>query len=156
MAYKSGKVETITLKEERDGKYGKFAGYGMKIGEEWFNSIANTVKSLGRVAVVDKNYNEIKEGMEVEFMYTVNEKGYKDIDRKTLLITASGSAVKPEPPAEQPASPSEDLVKQERELVNKFCDGLAALVAAYKFKGKEKPSPDQIDRVSDFIKKIFK
>lgn len=105
MGYKKGVVEGINLKQEREGQYGKFAGYGMKIGDEWFNGIANTVKSLGRVAVVDKNYNEITKGMEVEFMFNTNDKGFHDIDKKTLLIAASGSAA-PQP-TEQPQTPVE-------------------------------------------------
>ena len=166
MSYTKGVVDGISMKDEREGQYGKFAGYGIKIGEQWFNGVANHVKSLNRVAVVDKNYNEIKQGMEIEFMHEKNDKGYENIDKKTLLITSSGGAsAAPQstntPQQAQTPTPQEKVavsgyMTDINEAINDVVDAVAKLIAAYKFYGKEMPSQDLINRAANHIKQLRK
>jgi len=103
MSYKKGVVEFISLKEVKEGQYGKFAPYSLKIGEEWFSGLANEDKYKKVVVVKDSNHNEVLQGMEVEFMYDVNDK-YNNIDKKTLKVLASGSAV--QQPVQSPVQPT--------------------------------------------------
>ncbi len=153
-----GKVQQINVKEPRDGQYGKWANYGIKINDAWYNGALNEDKQTGALTLKDKNFNEVKVDMEVEFLLE-EKNGYKNITSKSMFILSSGGTGTPQPtqqPTETkkvPSAVSDD--PSEDELISKFCDGLAALVAAFKFKGKEKPSSDQIARLAGYIKKMF-
>jgi len=136
MGYKKGVVDGINLKQEREGQYGKFAGYGIKIGDEWFNGVASTVKSLGRVAVIDKNYNEIKQGMEIEFMYSTNDKGFNDIDKKTLLALSAGGTSQPlqsnnVPQVAQSITTVGNVAKNDSDAIVRSNCLVAAMIKAY-------------------------
>lgn len=169
MGYIKGVVTKVYVGEPQEPKqegWAKSAKFGLQIDGKWWNSYTNQDKQSGAFPVKDKDYAIITDGCEVEFMTTTNEKDgktYENMDKKTLKVTVATSQ-----PAQQPNAPQvaqqptqqEKVAKTlpdefEEALIKKFCDGLAALVAAYKFKGREKPEQSQIDRVSDYIKKMF-
>jgi hypothetical protein len=91
-----GIVEAVNVKEPREGKHGKFAGYGLKVNGEWHNGLCN--ERNGEVWPVDQNGNKFKEGQEVELLLE-EKNGYKNIVTKTSKIIASGSSAQQASPA---------------------------------------------------------
>jgi hypothetical protein len=81
-----GKIEQIAVKEPQEGKFSKWAGYGVKVGGAWHNGMCNEDKKTHEVWPVDKNYKKLKEGQEVEFLVEKNDKGYETINKKTVEI----------------------------------------------------------------------
>lgn len=81
MEIAKGKVEAISFKDPKDGKYGRWAGFGLKIAGTWYNGIANEVN--GSFNVLDKDKNVIKEGDEVEFVYEMKN-NYPNINQKNF------------------------------------------------------------------------
>ena len=85
MSYTKGTVEGIALKEVKEGKFGKFANFGLNVNGEWYNGVANEDKKTGTVIVKDSAYVEVKKGQEVEFMWAESQYG-KEIDKKTFKV----------------------------------------------------------------------
>lgn len=159
MSYKKGAIEVLSIKEAKKGQYGLSAPCGIKIGEDWFNIWANEDKDTNRVMVKDKSYVEVLRGMEIEFMYETNEKGYHDIDKKTLKIISSGSAVPP-PVTQQPTEQEKVAEKahnttQDESLIMNVFRGMASMMAIIKF--KDKPMPDGMDdKIERMAKRYYK
>jgi hypothetical protein len=102
MSYKKGIVQGVVVREPKEGKFGKFSNYALKIDDVYYNSIAS--EHNGEIKVQDSTYALIKEGCEVEFMYSTNDKGYHDIDKKTLKVTGG---------RQEPTKPVSDTAKQQ-------------------------------------------
>ena len=147
------------------GTYGETAPCMVTINEEVYSCFVKPYNGHCKLQVKKgESYVDIKEGMHVVFDATSNTKEDKTYwNFKSSGITILATEATPQPP--QPTNsvaPSSNTTQQQKEpvsddkeLTDKFCDGLAAFIAAYKFKGKEKPSEDKIERVSNYIKKIF-
>jgi len=97
MSYKKGVVQSIVMREAKEGKFGKFANYALKIDDVYYNSIAS--EHNGKIEIKDAAYALISEGTEVEFMFSVNDKGYNDIDKKTLKVIGGQPKSAPAPQA---------------------------------------------------------
>ena len=154
MSYTKGTVDFVKVEVKTSTKGNEYGSASVKIGEQWFNAFAK--KTDTGYKLLDKNKNEVLKGMEIEFMYETNDKGYHSIDTKTLLaLMASPQPSQPNNTAHQaPSTTPQEKVAKKADM-DGFCDGLAMMIAAYKFQGKQMPAQDQIDRVADYIKKLF-
>ena len=54
-----GTVQQIAVKEAREGQYGKWANYGIKINDAWHNGALNEDKQTGALTLKDKDFNEV-------------------------------------------------------------------------------------------------
>lgn len=84
-----GTIQKISVKEPKDGQFGKFAGYGVQVNGEWYNGLAN--EKNGEVWPVDKNGNKMKEGQEIELLLE-EKNGYKNIVTKSTMIISGGQS----------------------------------------------------------------
>ena len=152
-----GIVEAISVKEPRDGEHGKWAGYGIKVNGAWFNGRVGADKQTGALTVKCKKYQEVRNGMEVQFIIEESEgkdgKVYMNINQKMFDILSSGSGVPQQPVEQQPTqqekvSNTPPKTSRKDELVSIMCKGMAAAMALVKFEGKELPNDDMINRVA--------
>lgn len=152
-----GVVQQISVKEPREGQHGKFAAYGIKINDAWYNGLCNEDKQTGALTVKCKQHQEVRNGMEVQFIIEESTgkdgKVYVNINQKMFDILSSGSGAQQQPVEQQPTqqekvvnTPSKTSRKDE--LVQDLCKGMAAAMALVKFEGKELPNDDMINRVA--------
>jgi len=108
MSYTKGKVSRVSIKEPKEGQYGKFAKYGIEVNGEWYNGLCNEDKKSGKIEVKDATYNKIEEGTEVEFMFEKDQYG-NQIDKKTLKVIGSAA------PKEKVATLPQSGVKSDKQ-----------------------------------------
>lgn len=139
-----GIIQKINVKEPKEGKYGKFAGYGVQVNGEWYNGLAN--EKNGEVWPVDNNGNKMKEGQEVELLLE-EKNGYKSIVTKSSMILSGGSAA-PQQPAHQPP---QQAVTEHRTAFKPalWVNCLDSAINAAKVAGAEKVDSQQLIRVAD-------
>jgi hypothetical protein len=168
MTQANGLIEKISFGGIRTNEWGETASCFVTInGESYSCNVKPYNGNLRLQTKVGDNYVSVTEGMHVVFNFTKNEsngKVYNNFKSSELMIL-TGSTPQPAQStsaqqAAQQSTPQEKVPQNladevEEALVKKFCDGLAALVAAYKFKGKEKPKQELIDRMSNYVKKMF-
>ncbi|ANS04898.1 hypothetical protein [uncultured Mediterranean phage] len=136
-----GAVQQISVKEARDGQYGKWANYGIKVNDSWFNGNLNADKHTGLLTLKDKNYHEIKEGMEVEFLL-IEKDGYKNIDKKSMSILSSGSA-----------TPPQQTTPQQPDTMKEILRNRAMILGLQAFHGKDLPEDfdDLVERKLKYL-----
>lgn len=151
-----GVVEQISIKDRKTGKYGDFANYGIKVNDSWYNGVANADKKTGEIIVKDKNYNVVKEGMEVEFVLE-ERNGFSSINSKMFTILSSGSSV---PEQEQPKATKVKDTYVDKNDINVYvgCLQAAAMLAKGTTfqvgdKEPEKFSTEMAIRMADYLYK---
>ena len=167
-----GVVQQISVKEPKEGQYGKWANYGIKVNEKWYNGALNADKKTGLLTLKDKSYNEVCIGMEVQFVLEdkkVGDKTYSNINPKLFDIISSGMGAatnqqqqgyhpptqeqnKPAPHQVVPAQTVEPAMYDA--ILNSVCYGNAIQMAILKH--KEKPVPVDIDEKIDRMTRIYK
>lgn len=161
MGIYQGVVQRVHVGDPQPPKqegWSKSAKFGIQIADKWHNGFVSENRD-GAFVVTDKDWREVKEGMEVQFM-TIEKNGFENIDKKSIHILASGSNATT-PAAQQPAPQGKvagNASKDDRiaELEQRVCDGLAAMFALHKLSGKDMPNDDLLRRASDIIGKMFK
>lgn len=108
MSYKKGVVESVSFRETRPGKFGNYAPASLKIDGESYDIIANEDKFSKNIVVKDADHKLVSDGSEVEFMFDVNDKGFNNIDKKTLKLLSVPQT------SPQPTSVNPDPVKPEQ------------------------------------------
>ena len=142
MSYKKGKVQSILVKETREGKFGKFANYALKIDDAYYNGIAS--EHNGAIKVQDSAYALITEGSEVEFMFATNDKGYNDIDKKTLKVLGAVTAT---PTSEQPKAPGTTVTTTAGTAMKLNALDIAVSIAALEYRDKDVPNNLAMDLI---------
>ena len=110
MSYKKGIVEFVSIEETQSGTYGNYAKGALKVDGKYYSILAGEDKATKQCVIKDTEHRIIEKGDEVEFMFKSNDKGYHQIDKKTLKTL---SVQKTTPPA-QPAPVNPDPVKPEQ------------------------------------------
>jgi glucan-binding YG repeat protein len=107
MGYYKGIVTRVHVGDPQPPKqegWSESAKFGVQIDGKWHNGFVNKDKHTGAFTIKDKNFNEVKEGCEIEFM-TTEKNGFENIDKKTMAILSSGSAAQtPQQPQQQPVA----------------------------------------------------
>lgn len=157
----NGVITSVYLGEAKDNPYGKrSAGCSITIDGTRYSCFVSEYNGSVRMQTkVNDVYTEIKEGMHVAFKATQKDGSqYWNFKPMDVLILASGSASQ-SPQSTNTPQPTHSATNTANVAKNGdmdgFCEGLAKLIAAYKFQGKQMPPQDQIDRVANYIKKIF-
>lgn len=77
----------------------------------------NADKQTGALTLKDKDYNEVKVGMEVEFLLE-EKNGYKNINGKSMKILNSGGAGTQQPIQQQAPQPTTTPVKEPQTTIS--------------------------------------
>jgi len=149
-----GTVEAVNVKEPKEGKFGKYAAFGVKIGEDWHNGLCN--EKNGEVWPWFGDH-KVEKGQQVEMLIEKNNKGYDSINTKQSKVV-SGSAPNPAPsPAQQPPQPSTSTKPDSQSFkAALWVNCLDSAISAAKLSGKEKIVTEDIIRAADiFYKKAL-
>jgi hypothetical protein len=143
MGYVKGKVNRISVKEAKEGQYGKYASYGLEIDGTWHNGLCNEDKQTGAFIIKDKDYAEVKEGSEIEFM-TEEKNGYTSINRKTMTVLNKAPQTTSQPQVAQQPTATENVANNEPDAIEMgILRGIASTMLMLRFRGK--PMPEDID-----------
>lgn len=143
MSYTKGIVQYVKVEVKTSQRTGKeYGSASLKVDDVWYGGFAK--KTDTGYKLLDKNKNEVTQGMEIEMMYETNDKGYHSFDGKTLMALSTQS--QPAQAANTP-QPTQQTTQQEKvsEIdLKRLMEGVllnrAGIMALIAFHGKEMPA----------------
>lgn len=155
MSYKKGVITSIDASAPRDFGHGNTSINNLNIDGGKYTIFVS--EKNGQCILKDKDYQEVRANMEVEFMFDETEKGNK-IQWKTFKVLSSGSGA-----PQQVQQPVQNQ-SQERNIQHTTNDkraflemtvfrGMAASMALIKLEGKQ--IPDSIEESIERLAKTY-